>query len=141
MLIFALLNFCFAGISSSQKITKFIITDNLASSVKFGYGKPKPAPPKDHFLIKPERGTQVLCYIDIEQEPQASAPFIYKFSAFKIVNGKDVWVDERVFNGKPTNTYALIAFNFFEEGKYKIVITGKDETQAIAQAELQVAKE
>ena len=134
-----LLTFCTT--SFSQKLSRFVITDNLASSVKFGYGKPKPGPAKSRFVILPEHGTQVLCYADIQSDEQVPELYKLKFTAFKMENGKETWVDDRVFDGKKTSTYALIAFNFFETGKYKIVVTGKDEKEILLSGELEVVKE
>jgi len=129
VLFIVLLAFC--NHSHAQNVSKLTITDNLAASSKFGYGKPKPAPAKDQFEMIEEKGTQVLFYADVT--PSESLPEIYKlsFTAYKISSGKDEWVDERTLDLKKTSTYALTAVNFFDSGDYKIVITPSDNKDLI----------
>ncbi|HNQ61774.1 MAG TPA: hypothetical protein PKJ62_05240 [Bacteroidia bacterium] len=117
--------------SKAQTISKLTITDNLAASSKFGYGKPKPAEPKDEFVMIEDKGTQVLFYADVT--PSESLPDAYKlvFTAYKMSSGKDEWVDERLLDVKKTSTYALTAVNFFDTGTYKIVITNNNDKEKI----------
>lgn len=117
--------------AKAQTISKLTITDNLASSSKFGYGKPKPAAAKEEFEMIEEKGTQVLFYADVA--PSEELPDIYKllFTAYKINSGKDEWIDERILDVKKTSTYALTAVNFFDSGIYKIVITRNDNKDDI----------
>ncbi len=119
------------GYCQAQTITKLTITDNLSSSSKFGYGKPKPAPAKDQFEMIDEKGTQVLFYTEIT--PSETLPEMYQlvFTAYKVISGKDEWVDERLLDVKKTSTYALTAVNFFEAGQYKIVITTNEKKENI----------
>ena len=110
----------------AQEVKKLIITDNLASANKVSFGKPKPAAPKDQFVLAVEdKGTQVLFYVDLVPNPDIK-PYILKFTAYKTGNGKDELVDEKELPTKNTAGYALMAFNFFETGKYKVIVT--DET-------------
>ncbi|MBK9542514.1 MAG: hypothetical protein IPO49_09375 [Bacteroidetes bacterium] len=115
----------------SQSVAKLTITDNLAASSKFGYGKPKPAAPKDIFTMLPEKGTQVLFYAELIPSDALPDEFRLKFTAYKENSGKEEWVDDRELKVKKTSTYSLAAINFFKEGNYKIVITNADDQTKI----------
>ncbi len=119
------------GQSQGQTVVKLTITDNLAASSKFGYGKPKPAPAKDQFEMIEEKGTQVLFYADVT--PSESLPDVYRllFTAYRLNSGKNEWVDERLLDLKKTSTYALTAVNFFDSGDYKIVITSSENKDIV----------
>ncbi|TAH43004.1 MAG: hypothetical protein EYC69_04045 [Bacteroidetes bacterium] len=129
LLIVMLLFVC--GQSQAQTVAKLTITDNLAASSKFGYGKPKPAPAKDQFEMIEDKGTQVLFYADVT--PSETLPDAYRllFTAYKLSSGKNEWVDERMLDLKKTSTYALTAVNFFDSGDYKIVITSGDNKDVV----------
>ena len=127
--------------SEAQTISKLIITDNLAASSKSGYGKPKPAEPKEEFEMIEAKGTQVLFYA--EMTPSETLPEIYKlvFTAYRMNAGKDEWVDERLLDVKRTSTYALTAVNFFDIGTYKIVITNdNDKEKILAEGNFKILK-
>lgn len=113
----------FFGYSDAQTISKLTITDNLAAASKFGYGKPKPAPAKDHFEMIEEKGTQVLFFADMTPSETLPETYSLVFTAYNTSSGKDEWVDERLIDLKKTSTYALTAVNFFQSGTYKIIIT------------------
>lgn len=117
--------------SKAQNVTKLTITDNLASSSKFGYGKPKPAAPKDHFQILPEKGTQVLFFADLLASDSLPETYQLKFTAYKINGSTEVWVDDRVMNVKKTSSSTLTAINFFEEGNYRINITDNSDPKKV----------
>lgn len=110
----------------AQTVTKLTITDNLAASSKFGYGKPKPAAAKEIFTILPDKGTQVLFYADMTPSDSLPEEFRLKFTAYKTESDKEEWIDDRELKVKRTATYALTAINFFNEGNYKIVVTKAD---------------
>lgn len=116
---------------SAQSVSKLTVTDNLAASSKFGYGKPKPAAPKASFTMLPEKGTQVLFYTDLVPSDTLPDEFMLKFTAFKLNGDKDEWVDDRELKVKKMATYSLTAINFFNEGNYKIVVTRADNPQNI----------
>ncbi len=125
----------------AQTISKLTITDNLAASSKFGYGKPKPAPAKDQFEMVEEKGTQVLFYADIVPSETSTEVFKLLFVAYRTDGGKDEWVDERLLDIKKTSTYALTAVNFFTEGSYKVIVTNNEnKNQILAQGNFTILK-
>lgn len=129
--IFLVVLFFWGANLSAQSVSKLTVTDNLAASSKFGYGKPKPAAPKATFTMLPEKGTQVLFYTDLVPSDTLPDEFMLKFTAFKMNGGKDEWVDDRELKVKKMATYSLTAINFFNEGNYKIVVTRADNPQNI----------
>lgn len=122
-LIFLCLLLSFSDSAKCQTVSKLIITDNLAAQSKFGYGKPKPAAPKDHFIILPDKGTQVLFFAEMDTTKSPEKAYKLKFSAYRTNDNKIEWIDERDVDMKATSSVALSAFNFFDEGNYKIVVT------------------
>ncbi len=126
---------------SAQKVSKLIITDNLSTNNKFSYGKPKPAAPKDHFYLLTEKGTQVLCYAELNSTDSINlVSQTLKFTAYKTDSGKDEWIDDRVIKVKIGGTYVMTAFNFFDIGNYKIVITQEEGTEILAQGSFLISK-
>jgi hypothetical protein len=126
----------------AQTISKLTITDNLSSSSKFGYGKPKPAAPKSHFVMMEEKGTQVLFYAELLSEELLPDSYNLVFTAFKDFQGKETWVDERVLGVKKSSGYALTAMNFFETGDYKILITvDNNKDKILAEGKFTIGKE
>ncbi len=126
----------------AQTISKLTITDNLSSSSKFGYGKPKPAAPKDHFVMMEERGTQVLFYADMLPEELLPDSYNLVFTAYKEYQGKETWIDERVLAVKKSSAYALTAINFFETGNYKVLITAEtNKDKILAEGKFTIGKE
>jgi len=126
----------------AQTISKLTITDNLSSSSKFGYGKPKPAAPKSHFVMMEEKGTQVLFYAELLPEELLPDSYNLVFTAYKDFQGKETWVDERVLGVKKSSGYALTAMNFFETGEYKVFITvDNNKDKILAEGKFTVAKE
>lgn len=115
----------------AQTVSKLTITDNLAASSKFGYGKPKPAAAKQVFSILPDKGTQVLFYADLVSSDSLPEEYKLKFTAYKTGGEKEEWVDDRELNVKKTASYSLTAINFFKEGQYKIVVTPANDQQKI----------
>ena len=126
---------------SAQKVSKLTITDNLSANNKFSYGKPKPAAPKDHFYLLTEKGTQVLCYAELNSTDSISlVSQTLKFTAYKTDSGKDEWIDDRVIKVKIGGTYVMTAFNFFNVGNYKIVISPEEGTEILAQGSFLISK-
>ena len=126
---------------SAQKVSKLTITDNLNANNKFSYGKPKPAAPKDHFYLLTEKGTQVLCYAELNSTDSINlVSQTLKFTAYKTDSGKDEWIDDRVIKVKIGGTYVMTAFNFFYIGNYKIVISPEEGTEILAQSSFLISK-
>ena len=126
---------------SAQKVSKLTITDNLNANNKFSYGKPKPAAPKDHFYLLTEKGTQVLCYAELNSTDSINlVSQTLKFTAYKTDSGKDEWIDDRVIKVKIGGTYVMTAFNFFYIGNYKIVISPEEGTEILAQGSFLISK-
>ncbi len=139
ILLFLLL--CLSIFSRAQTISKLIITDNLSSSSKFGYGKPKPAAPKDQFVMVEEKGTQVLFYAEMLPSDELSDIYKLLFTAYRLNSGTNEWVDERLLEVKKTSTYALTAINFFNEGQYKIVVsTNENKDHILAEGNFHINK-
>jgi hypothetical protein len=130
-----------AGKNYAQEVSRMTITDHFAGSTKVTMGKPKPAPAKDKFvLVSDDKGTQVMIYLDMIPNPQLPNPYILKFTAYKIVNGKNEVVDDRDLPVKNTAGYALSAFNFFEEGNYKIVVTDQSGKNILSEGSFIVSR-
>lgn len=126
---------------NAQEITKMTITDHLAGSVKVSMGKPKPAPAKTHFqLTSQDKGTQVMIFADLVPNTELTNPYVIKFTAYKLIGGKQEHVDDRELPVKNSATYALSAFNFFEEGNYKIVATDQSGKKVLAEGSFTVGK-
>lgn len=126
---------------SAQKVSKLTITDNLNANNKFSYGKPKPAAPKDHFYLLSDKGTQVLCYAELNSTDSINlVSQTLKFTAYKTDSGKDEWIDDRVIKVKIGGTYVMTAFNFFDIGNYKIAITQEEGSEILAQSTFLISK-
>lgn len=127
--------------SKAQQVSKMIITDRFSGTTKVTMGKPKPAPAKTNFqLVSDEKGTQVMVYVDLVPDENLPDPYILKFFAYKIVNGKSEAVDDRELPTKKSATYALSAFNFFEEGSYKVIVTDQSGKQNLAEGGFTVTR-
>ncbi len=139
LLIVALFFIC--NPTNGQEIKNLVLTDHLSGSSKLGYGKPKPAPAKENFTLVTEgKGTQVMVFADLIPDENLQDPYILKFIAYKIVNGKDEWIDDRELPTKNTAGYTLTAFNFFEPGTYKIVVTDHTGTKILSQQKFTILK-
>lgn len=108
---------------AAQTVSKLVVTDNLAASSKFGYGKPKPAAPKEVFTILPEKGTQVLVYTELVPSDELAETYSIWFSVYLVKGGEEKWVDDRVMQVKKTASHTLTAFNLFETGEYSIKVS------------------
>jgi hypothetical protein len=124
----------------AQEVSKLIITDNLAASNKFGYGKPKPSPPKEVFTLIEDKGTQVVFFADVVPSTDLPDKYTLKFTAYKTDSGKDEWVDDREMEMKKTSAYTVIAFNFFEAGHYKMIISSGITQKQLAQGTFTIEK-
>ncbi len=127
--------------AKAQKVSKLTITDNLSTAGRFTLGKPKPAAPRDTFYLLTEKGTQVLFYAELQGTDSASLihPTL-KFTAYKDLNGKSEWVDDRVIDVKKDGTYVMTAFNFFTTGSFKIIISPEESNEILAQGIFTITK-
>ncbi len=126
----------------SQIVSRMVITDNLSSSSKLTYGKPKPAEAKSEFFITEEKGTQVLIYTDLLNDEVNAETFKLLFTAYKTGKEKEEWVDDRIIDVKKSSSYSLTAFNFFEEGSYRITVCrNESRSKILAEGMFQVKKE
>ncbi len=126
---------------SAQKVSKLTITDNLNTNSRFTLGKAKPAAPRDTFYLLSEKGTQVLFFAALQNSDSVS--FVHhavKFTAYKEINGKFEWVDDKVLNLKMDETYVMTAFNFFATGSFKIIITPEESSEILAQGVFAITK-
>lgn len=127
--------------SRAQEVARMVITDHLASSNKVSMSKPKPAAAKENFrLVSDEKGTQVMIYLDMIPKENLPDLYVLKFFAFKVVNGKNEPVDDRELPVKKSATFALSAFNFFDEGSYKIIVTDQSEKQNLAEGVFTISR-
>ncbi|MCC7232473.1 MAG: hypothetical protein IT242_05975 [Bacteroidia bacterium] len=128
--------------AGAQQVNKLIITDNLSNASKFGYGKPKPAPPRDTFAIMPEKGTQVLVFVDLTPDPSLPEQYKLRFTVYKLSGDQPVWVDDRVMDQKRTSTWCLTAFNLFDTGNYQVVLSPSDDKgKILAHGDFKVIKQ
>lgn len=127
--------------STAQEVSKMTLTDHFAGSSKVTMGKPKPGPAKSTYqLLNDEKGTQVMIFVDLIPNESAQDPCVLKFTAYKIVQGKSEYVDDRELPLKSKATYALSAFNFFEEGNYKIVVTDQSGKKNLAEQSFSITR-
>jgi len=127
--------------ANAQKVSKLTITDNLSTAGRFTLGKAKPAAPRDTFYLLTEKGTQVLFYADLinTDSLQLTHPSL-KFTAYKDINGKFEWVDDRVIDVKTDATFVMTAINFFSTGSYKILITPEETADSLSQGTFTITK-
>ena len=127
--------------SKAQTISKLTITDNLSSASRFTLGKAKPAAARDTFYLLTEKGTQVLFYAELTNTDSSSLvhPSL-KFTAYKDINGKFEWVDDRVIEVKRDATYSMTAINFFTTGSFKILVTPEESRDTLAQGVFTITK-
>jgi hypothetical protein len=139
---FTLVIFLLCAVAASgQKVSKLTVTDNLSNAGRFTLGKAKPAAPKDHFYLLSDKGSQVLFYAELESTDSASLVHSsVKFTAYKDVNGKDEWVDDRVIEIKKDATYVMTAMNFFTTGSFKVVVTPEETNDVLAQGVFTITK-
>ena len=127
--------------ASAQSVSKLTITDNLSTAGRFTPGKAKPAAPKDTFYLLTEKGTQVLFYANLQNTDSVSlVNTTLKFTAYKDMNGKFEWVDDKVINVNINDTYVMTAFNFFSIGSFKIEITPEESREIMAQSVFTITK-
>lgn len=131
----------FAITANAQKVAKLTITDNLSANGRFTLSKPKPAAPRDTFYLLTEKGTQVLFYAELQNTDSTSLihPSI-KFTAYKDMNGKFEWVDDRTIEVKRDATYSMTAINFFTTGSFKLVVTPEESGEILAQGFFTIIK-
>lgn len=127
--------------ATAQKVAKLTITDNLSTSGRFTLAKSKPAAPKDTFYLLTEKGTQVLFYADLQNTDSSSLVHrSLKFVAYKNINGKFEWVDDKILEVKADNTYVMTAMNFFTTGAFKIVVTPEESNEVLAEGLFAITK-
>jgi hypothetical protein len=118
----------------AQRVSKLTITDNLSAASALSYGTPKPAAPRDQFVLNGDKGAKVLVYLQLEPDSSLPAGFQFRYLVNRMVASKEEWVDERVLPVKSTAKYSMAAFTLFDPGRYHFVVTDQaDEHKVYAE--------